>query len=142
MMSSKNNITICPTCGQKIVQYKHGLNRTLISCLWNLYRAGGRARIDKLGLENTQFTNFQKLRYFHLVVMTNQHNEWQITRDGLEFIQGRKAIWKFVITKNASVIERSQELVFIHEVKDCVQYKIEWRTQAAQPTLFDHEDKQ
>lgn len=138
-MGSKNNISICPACGQKIVHYKHGLNKTLISCLWRLHNAGGLARLDKLGLDNTQFTNFQKLRYFHLVAATGQHNEWQITRDGAEFLQGRKSIHRFVITRNAVVIERSQESVFVQDVKDCVGYKIEWQAQAAQPTLFDNQ---
>ena len=141
-MGSKNNVSICPACGQKIVEYKHGLNRTLISCLWHLGSAGGRARLDKMGLDNTQFTNFQKLRYFHLVVPTGQHSEWQITRDGVEFLQGRRRIPRFVITRNARVVRQSEELVFVHEVKDCVVFRVEWQEQAGQPTLFDRGDKQ
>ena len=136
-MGSKNNIANCPACGQKIVDYKHGLNRTLISCLWHLHRAGGLARLDKLKLDNTQFTNFQKLRYFHLVVSTGQHNEWQITRDGTEFLQGRRRVPRFVITRNARVKQVSDELVFVHEVKKCVEYRVAWEEQASQPTLFD-----
>lgn len=136
-MGSKNNVSVCPTCGQKIVEYKHGLNKTLISCLWSLYRAGGLARLDKLRLDNTQFTNFQKLRYFRLVISTGQHNEWQITRDGVEFLQARKHVPKFVITRNARVIRQSDELVFVQEVKDCVEFRVSWQEQAGQPTLFD-----
>lgn len=136
-MGHKNNVSICPTCGQKIVSYKHNLNRTLISCLWHLYNAGGRARLDKMRLDNTQFTNFQKLRYFQLVAATGEHSEWQITKDGVEFLQGRRRIPKFVITRNALVKQYSEETVLVQEVKDCVSYKVEWKEQAGQATLFD-----
>lgn len=98
---------------------------------------GGRARLDKLQLDNSQFTNFQKLRYFKLVIPTNEHNEWQITEHGVWFLQGRIQIPRFVITRNAIVIRESPELVFITDVKDCISYKIEWKEQARQPNLFD-----
>ena len=71
----KNNVFICPTCGTKIVEYKHSINKTLVSCLHRLNALGGRARLDKMQLDNTQFANFQKLRYFGLAVPTNEHNE-------------------------------------------------------------------
>ena len=137
-MARKNNVVYCPECGQKIVDYKHNINRTLISCLWHLHNAGGLARLDKLKLDNTQFTNFQKLRYFHLVVATGKHSEWQITRLGTEFLQGRKRIPRFVITRNAATKLVSDELVYVYEVKDCVSFKVEWQAQAGQPTLFDN----
>ena len=95
--------------------------------------------MDKMNLNNTQFTNFQKLRYFHLALPLGGHNEWILTRDGTEFLQGRKKVPKFVITRNAQVIRKSSDLVFVQEVKDCVEYKVEWQQQAAQLTLFDHE---
>ena len=133
----KNNVSICPMCGHKVVEYKHSMNKTLVSCLARLNALGGRARLDKMQLDNTQFSNFQKLRYFHLVIPTNENNEWQITDQGVWFLQGRIQISRFVVTKNAMVIRESNELVFINDVKDCVQYKVNWQQQASQPTLFD-----
>ena len=132
----KNNISICPTCGHKLVEYKHSINKTLVSCLARLNALGGRARLDQMGLNNTQFSNFQKLRYFALAVPTNENNEWQITDRGIWFLQGRIQISRFVMTKNAHTIRESNELVFITDVKDCVQYKVNWQQQASQPTLF------
>lgn len=132
-----SNSYICPTCGHKTVDYKHTINKTLIACLAKLNAMGGRARLDKLQLDNSQFTNFQKLRYFKLVIPTNEHNEWQITEHGVWFLQGRIQIPRFVITRNAIVIRESPELVFITDVKDCISYKIEWKEQARQPNLFD-----
>ncbi len=133
----KNSFSICPTCGHKSVDYKHSINKTLVSGLARLNAVGGRARLDNLGLDNTVFNNFQKLRYFNLAVSTNDNFEWQITNEGVWFLQGRVQIPRFVITRNAVVIRTSPELVFITEVKDCVQYKVQWAEQARQPGLFD-----
>ncbi|MBR4507014.1 MAG: hypothetical protein IKP24_00595 [Alphaproteobacteria bacterium] len=132
-----NNISFCPVCGSKITDYKHSINKTLVECLARLYAMGGRSRLDKLGLDNTHFNNFQKLRYFGLAVPSGENSEWQITNQGIWFLQGRIQISRFVITRNAKVIRSSTELVFITEVKDCVSYKIEWKEQARQPSLFD-----
>jgi hypothetical protein len=137
-MMAKNNIVICPTCGQKIVRYKHSLNRTLISCLWRLHSVGGRARLDEMSLNNTEFTNFQKLRYFGLAMPTGSHNEWILTRLGLEFLRAQRKVSKFVFTQNACVVMHSVELVFVQEIKDCVSFRVEWQEQAAQPSLFDN----
>lgn len=132
-----NNTSFCPLCGSKITDYKHSINKTLVECLARLYALGGRSRLDKLGLDNTHFNNFQKLRYFGLAVPTGENSEWQITNQGIWFLQGRIQISRFVITRNAMVIRSSTEAVFITEVKDCVLYKIEWKEQARQPNLFD-----
>lgn len=133
----KNNVTVCPNCGHQSVEYKHTINKTLIAGLARLYCLGGRARLDKMYLDNTQFANFQKLRYFNLIIPTHMNNEWQITNDGRWFLQGRIQVPRFVITRNALVIRKSPELVYINEVKDCVEYKINWQSQAKQPGLFD-----
>ena len=132
-----NNISFCPVCGSKITDYKHSINKTLVECLARLQAMGGRSRLDKLGLDNTHFNNFQKLRYFGLAVPSGENSEWQITNQGIWFLQGRIQISRFVITRNAKVIRSSTELVFITDVKDCVSYKIEWKEQARQPNLFD-----
>lgn len=132
----KNNVSFCPICGHKLVEYKHSINKTLVSCLARLDALGGRARLDQMRLDNTQFANFQKLRYFGLAI-PNENNEWQITNNGIWFLQGRTQISRFVVTKNAQVIRKSIEVVFINEIKDCVQYKTNWKQQAAQTTLFD-----
>ena len=131
------NFSICPTCGHKSVDYKHSINKTLVSGLARLNAVGGRARLDRLGLDNTVFNNFQKLRYFNLAVSTNDNFEWQITNEGVWFLQGRVQIPRYVITRNASVVRTSPELVYITQVKACVQYKVQWSEQARQPGLFD-----
>ena len=132
-----SNTSFCPTCGRKITEYKHSINKTLVGCLARLNALGGRARLDQMRLDNTHFSNFQKLKYFGLAVQTNTNYEWQITNHGIWFLQGRIQVPKFVMTRNANVIRKSAELVFINEIKDCIEYKIEWKEQARQPNLFD-----
>ena len=129
--------SICPMCGQKIAEYKHKINKTLVGCLARLNAAGGRSRIDNLGFSYSHFNNFQKLKYFGLAIQTGKNSEWQITNHGIWFLQGRIQIPEYVVTKNANVIHKSSKLVFIDQVKECIAYKIEWKEQARQPNLFD-----
>ena len=136
-MTSGKSVFICPTCGHKTAEYRHGLTRMLVECLWHLHQAGGRSRLDKMGLGNTQFTNFQKLRYFGLAMPTAQNREWILTAAGEEFLQGRRRMPQAVFTRDAVVRRKADEQVFIHEIKDCAQYKTEWQEQARQPGLFD-----
>lgn len=134
---NKNNVSFCPECGHKSVEYKHCINKTLTSCLARLNAMGGEARLDQMGLNNTQFANFQKLRYFGLAYSVGENNVWKITEIGILFLKGRVAVSKYVITKNANIARTSEDGVYITDIKDCVQYKIEWQEQARQPSLFD-----
>jgi len=128
---------ICECCGQKIVQYKHNINKTLISGLFKLYKYGQPSRLDKLKLTNTEHANFQKLRYFKLIVKTDDKHKWSITEFGKGFIEGVSNCPKFVFTENGRTINYSTELVLLADVKECAQYKIEWQEQASsQPKLF------
>lgn len=141
MTQKSNNVRFCPTCGRKIADYKHTINKTLIAALAKLNAIGGRGTLKKMKLSNTRFSNFQKLRYFGLVCHTKIKHEWQITKLGIEFLQGRKAIPHFVMTRHAKVIRKSREKDFITDVEECVMYKIEWQEQARQRNLFDREAK-
>jgi hypothetical protein len=134
---ANKNVFVCPTCGHISKEHKHGLNKTLIAGLRALYSTGGTSRLDKMKLDNnTIFNNFQKLQYFGLAMRVGNHNEWSITTAGREFLGAQRKIVRWVITRNGTVIRRSDEIVFIHQVKDCVQYKIEWIANA-NPGLFD-----
>lgn len=135
---ANKNVFICPTCGHVSKEHKHSLNKTLIAGLHALNKAGGVSRLDKMKLDNpTMFNNFQKLQYFGLAVRVGNHNEWAITTAGREFLRAKRKIARWVITRNNLVIRRSDELLFIYQVKDCVQYKIEWIENARIPGLFD-----
>ena len=127
---NKKNVRICPLCHQKIVQYKHGLTQILIRGLYQLYQAGGISRLDRLALTHSEFTNFQKLHYFGLVISDKSTNQWIITEKGRFFMEGKTAVEKYVITENARIISKSDEVVYIHDVKDAAQNRADWQQQA------------
>lgn len=131
------NVQICPFCRQKIVQYKHGLTLILVRGLFQLYNTGGRSRLDRLALTHSEFTNFQKLHYFGLVRSDKTTNEWTITEKGRLFMEGKTPVEKYVITQSARIISTSDEKIFIQDVKEGAQYKIDWQQQAA--TRGSHE---
>ena len=59
---SNSKVEICPHCGQKMVTYRHKLNKVLISALLKLQQAGGKGTVDNLGLTHSEFANMQKPR--------------------------------------------------------------------------------
>lgn len=141
-MTKDRKVFVCPTCGRRIIETPHGLNQTIIHGLWRLHNAGGRSRLDKLNLTNSQFTNFQKTQYFGLAIRAKDaegkiNNEWILTNAGLEFLAGRRQMPKQVFVFNGKVSRVSTEKVYIDEITNCVQYKVEWQQNARQPSLFD-----
>ena len=47
-------VEICPCCGQKIVEYKHNLNKVLASGLYKLYKNGA-CKLKELELTYSEF---------------------------------------------------------------------------------------
>lgn len=132
-----NNVHICPTCGHKIVDYKHSMTKVLVSCLRKLYNAGGASTKGPMNLTTTQFGNFQKLRYFSLAYNEPNTYTWHITPLGEEFLKGKIKIPRYVVTRSGQTIGISPELVGINDIKDAVQYRVEWQEQARPDGLFD-----
>jgi hypothetical protein len=138
---AQNNAFVCPVCGHVSKEHRHGMNKTLIFGLQALHNAGGTARLENLHLDNlTKNTNFQKLQYFGLAMRVGHNREWGITTAGKEFLFGCRKVHKFVITRNSIVIRKSEKMVFMHEIKDCIQYKAEWEEYARMPGLFDQKE--
>lgn len=93
-----NTVNICPCCGQKIVTYKHKLNKVLVSGLNKLSKHGGYSKLRDLDLTISEFNNFQKLQYFGLV-QKYPNREWGITESGKNFLEGNSTAPSFVTTK-------------------------------------------
>lgn len=108
--------TICQTCGAKTVRYTHALNPVLARGLLALHKAGGGpARVVNLPLTRSEMDNFQKLRYFGLV-RSPERGLWELTGAGREFIAGRRRAPSHVTTYRGSVVERSDDRIWIHEI--------------------------
>lgn len=120
-------VEICPCCGQKIVVYKHKLNKVLLSALFKLYDNDGRGRADELGLTNSQFANMQKLRYFDLV--DKEGRVYVLNQLGLDFLRGRVKVPSAVYTRNNVVVDQD-EPIFVSQIQDYAQVKEEWEEQA------------
>lgn len=122
------SIVRCETCGQRIVEYKHKLNKTLCNGLWKLLQFGGSGKLKELGLTNNEFANFQKLRYFGLVAKDN-FNNWYLTDRGDKFLMIKETAPSYVITRNKEVIEQGNQ-IWITKVKDYFQSREDWEDQA------------
>jgi len=132
----------CPCCGLRIpTEYKHGLTKVLIKGLVDLYNTPNKqANLNQLIQNKTEYTNFQKLRYFGLAIPLRKEDngEWVVTNKGRWFLRGQIPCERFVWTRAARVVRMSAETLFITEVKDCVQFKQDWQKQAShQLTLFE-----
>jgi len=88
---SKRKVEVCPTCGAKTVEYRHTLNRGMAMALLKLYRIGGKAFKVRLNLTNSQYGNWQKLRYWNFIRKLGPSGMWQITDAGTRFIKGTYA---------------------------------------------------
>ena len=96
----------CPTCGAKMVEYKHGLSKGLCRALakaWSAFSDTQPHEISEMGLDYNHRCNFQKLRYWGLVEKvgdpTGKGGRWRVTSDGVKFLMGalrvQKAVWTY-----------------------------------------------
>ena len=76
----------CPSCGSKIVEYRHTISKGMARALVLLREKGGSARLSELGLNNNQHANFQKLQYWQLVKRVE--GKWQLQPMGHLFLRG------------------------------------------------------
>ncbi len=111
----------CEHCGATTVQYTHNMNIFLIEGLTALQNAGGVESIKNLGLDNNEWNNFQKLRYWDLI---SKHYEgdrrisgvWAITQKGRDFLANLLKIDVRVLTYRGVRIKYQGDLVTAKEI--------------------------
>ena len=87
-----NRDAYCEHCGAKVVEYKHNFNAGMANSLWQIYLVNKPVALTDLELTRSQWTNFQKLRYWGLVeqciddVSKRSNGLWRITDLGRQFI--------------------------------------------------------
>lgn len=116
---SKIESTKCEHCGSVITEYKFNLNKGLCHVLAKLYEAGGQSEIDKLGLTNSEYSNYPKLAYWDLAQRVIHRDEvkggiWKITSHGIKFVAG-------VIPRRKSVVMRKRK--WIRDAGDLVMFR-------------------
>ncbi len=118
---------VCPFCGQKIVTYKHRLNKVLISALFKLRENGGRGKVNDIGLSHSEFANMQKLQYFGLV--EKDGSVYILNELGKLFLENKAKVPSVVFTKHGKLVGTS-DMSFANEINAYVQVKEEWQKQA------------
>lgn len=105
---------ICPCCSQPKTEYKQGLSLGIVRALFEAYRLH-RCRPFKPGDEETldhgQKNNWQKLRYWGLVVKDpraagqEKSGWWRVTALGEDFLVRGTRVTRFVWTYRGEVME-------------------------------------
>ena len=107
------NVTICPCCGQKIVEYKHNFNVVLLNGLRYLEAAGGISTLHDMNettkMNVSEYANFQKLQYFGLV--TKDGPVYMLTDRAKAFLKGKGGCPSYVVTRCKEVIEEGPEMM-------------------------------
>jgi len=128
----------CPHCGAKMVEYRHRLNRGLVTVMRRLHAAGGRAKLADLDLTNSQWDNSQKLSYFGLIEKTfiagrRVRGMWEITDLGRRFLAGEASVRGVAVTYRGKVQSFEGGHVFVADIDPLTDYA-QVRNYAAEAT--------
>lgn len=113
----------CPFCGAKKKMYWHNLSAGLVQTLAKFAQAIKVKGVNDihvgkdLVLDNAAYNNFNKLKYWGLVVKTGVGGHWKLTEKGTLFLQNKIAINKRVKTFRNKVEEKDENRV---TVQDCL----------------------
>lgn len=130
----------CSQCGAVTVDYRHSLSKGLAVVLIRIYRHGSPVRARDLGLNYTQASNLQKLRYWglieHLTTEDKRTGHWHITEEGEKFVRATKRLPRHVWTYRAEVLikngvpEMEGEPVLITDLVPGYNWRIDWAQEA------------
>lgn len=86
----------CKCCGQRVTAYTAPLNRGLALAFLEFadkrMALGRPIEKHELELSNSQYGNFQKLRYFGLLQHVDGEKAWEFTKLGMEFFLGKTKV--------------------------------------------------
>jgi hypothetical protein len=115
--------TRCPHCSAKMVEYKHSINKQMISVMLTLKRYGGVMTMDQLVKTNLTFNqknNFQKLQYWELIekvkTEAKQKGIWGLTERGYRFLRDDQMVHKTAITYRNRTTGFDGPLVYCSEI--------------------------
>lgn len=130
----------CPTCGAKMVEYKHGLSKGLARTLYRIANGMNADRVygvREIGLTNSQYDNHQKLRYWGLIERLEDESRkggrWRLTDVGFDFVRGVSGLRKYVWTYRGDVVRFDGDAVWIAELTDGWRFRPDY-ARDAQPT--------
>lgn len=120
---------VCDHCGSHVSfrweSITPGLCRTLIK-FYAAICAKGKNEVHlqkEVDLSKSEFTNFQKLRYFALArKVEGRSGYWFLTWQGRDFLRNQYKIRKQVRISQNRIVDRSEETVSIGEVLNTEPY--------------------
>ncbi len=101
---TRREVKICKECGAKLMEHPHSLSAGLVSGLKKLAAVKNPINLKKLDLTRSEWYNFQKLKYWKLIVKAKREDgsnitgEWQVTDIGKKFVAGRIKVPRKVYT--------------------------------------------
>jgi hypothetical protein len=113
---------LCPTCGAKMVEHKHGLSKGIIRSLYIVAKAQeitNPVKLRKTKLTYSQRANLLKLQYWRLIARANpdkDSGEWYITEKGFQFLRGEISLPHSVRTFRNEVQKYEGNNLFVMEV--------------------------
>jgi hypothetical protein len=121
-MDTREEIKFCEHCGAKLngrwESLSAGLANTLIK-FYGVVVAKNRNSVHlqkEVGFTKNEYNNFQKLKYFGLVVPVEEKaGFWLITHRGGLFIHNEMPVNKKVYVFRNRILERSGETIFIKQ---------------------------
>lgn len=120
----------CSHCGAKTVRYPFNFNKGLAICLRKM-RPHSKAPVEikNLGLTTSQWTNFQKLKYWGLIFPhedkgVRKGGWWFITKRGLRFLRGDITLPKTVWMYRNKLVAVEPDQVHISNVVDGYTYRV------------------
>ena len=129
---------ICEYCGAKIVQYKHGLSKSLMRVLYRIIKdCNGEVGIfefKNIKLSYNEGSNFQKLRYWGLIEKVGDDEgkggTWMLTQTGLSFACGELSLQKFAKTYRGELVCHEGEDVKIEDITGGWKWRIDYAREA------------
>lgn len=139
---------VCTHCGSKLRKYKSKLTLGLVDTLKIvakevIKRDVNDVHIKDLNLTNSQFGNFNKLRYHALIAKVkiggeHMQGRWLVTRRGWAFLKG-EAVPEYVITFRNNVVDHAENLVTIYDIDKSVYFdditKLQWTPMQADDAI-------
>jgi hypothetical protein len=120
---------MCSHCHQSLPRlFKHNLSRGLVNFLWFLYRAKKPTKLADLGLDNNTFANAHKTAYFKLAY--SDAGKWRLTERGFLFLGNQIAVEHSVFTRDAKVVDRSEDTIKVSDVDEGWQTKLDYAREA------------
>lgn len=128
---------VCPTCGTKNIEYMHTFNRSLARCLGRLYsRVKGIGKTVDIAHTKTEYCNVTRLQFWKLIrSYKNEESDrkaglWEITEEGIAFVEGTKAVYSKVTTRRSKVVSYQGDAIMFNDVSEGYQYRKDYRDQA------------